>query len=96
MHENTWKVDLIGQAKKTQKNLSEKAAKSFLVLLRELKYLGPYRSNWPNYTKMHGENDYHCHLNKGRPTYVVCWIIKDKNEKLIEVYYAGTHEKAPY
>jgi len=28
-------------------------------------------------------------------TYVACWRVY-KREKLIEVYYAGTHEKAPY
>jgi hypothetical protein len=42
------------------------------------------------------DNEYHCHIEKGRPTYVVCWRIADKNKKNIEVYYAGTHEKAPY
>lgn len=38
----------------------------------------------------------HCHLTEGKPTYVYCWEVIDKNAKLIEVYYAGTHEKAPY
>lgn len=92
-----WTVDIVGQAKKAGKNLSKDAAASFVFLLKELKSLGPFRFNWPNYTKMNGVDDYyHCHLKKGRPTYGACWIIKDKSQKIIEVYYAGTHEKAPY
>lgn len=97
MTREPWTVDIVGQAKKADKNLSLDAAKAFVVLLKELKSLGPYRSDWHNYTKMNGrDDDFHCHLKKGRPTYVVCWAIRNKNQKLIEVYYAGTHEKAPY
>jgi hypothetical protein len=92
---DNWTVNLVGQAKKFDKTLSQQAAESFLLLLKELKNDGPYRANWPNYTKM-TEDDYHCHIKKGRPTYVVCWKIYDKKYKIIEVYYAGTHEKAPY
>lgn len=95
MTEDMWTVDLTGQARKADKNLSNDAAKAFVVLLKELKQFGPSRYNWPHYTKMHGD-DYHCHLKKGRPTYVVCWRITDKKNKLIKVYYAGTHENAPY
>lgn len=91
----TWTVNIVGQAKKADKNLSKEAAKSFAILLMEMKLLGPYRASWPNYTKMSHEN-YHCHIEKGRPTYVVCWRIVNKKDKNIEVYYAGTHEKAPY
>lgn len=56
---------------------------------------GPYRSNWPNYGPLE-ENEFHCHLKKGKPTYVACWRISDKDKKIIEVYYVGTHENAPY
>jgi hypothetical protein len=35
-------------------------------------------------------------LKKGNPTYVAVWR-ESKNEiRLIEVIYAGSHEKAPY
>jgi hypothetical protein len=44
-----------------------------------------------------GEKDtFHCHLNKGRPTYVVVWKVLDKDQKIMEVLYVGTHENAPY
>jgi hypothetical protein len=35
-------------------------------------------------------------LKKGRPAYVAIWEVMDKEIILIEVMYAGTHEKAPY
>lgn len=91
-----WTVNLVGQAKKADNNLSQKAILAFATLLFEMRKLGPYRINWPNYTKMKNQNDdYHCHIEKGRPTYVVCWKV-DKKNSIIEVYYAGTHKKAPY
>lgn len=95
MTDDIWTVNLIGQAKKYDSNLSSFAKDAFFALLKELKMDGPYRASWPNYTKM-PDDDYHCHIKKGRPTYVVCWKIYDKKYKIIEVYYAGTHEKAPY
>ncbi len=68
-----WEVKIIGQAKKRDKSLSEDAVRSFITLLFEMRNLGPYRSNWPNYTKMNNKKEeYHCHIEKGRPTYVVC------------------------
>lgn len=97
MTESMWTIEIIGQAKKAHKVLSKSAAASYSYLLIELEALGPYRSNWPNYTKMKGAvEDYHCHIEKGKPTYVACWRIRDKKLKIAEVYYAGTHEKAPY
>lgn len=94
---DNWTVDISGQAKKAKKNLSKSAIIAFYVLLKELKTMGPYRIDWPNYTKMKNKTeDYHCHIEKGKPTYIVCWKITNKKEKAIEVYYAGTHEKAPY
>lgn len=95
MKDEQWTIHIVSQAKKADKNLSKAAAKSYAFLLLELRKLGPNRFDWPNYTKMHNE-EYHCHIEKGRPTYVVCWRIIDKKQKIIEVYYAGTHEKAPY
>ena len=89
-------MNLVGQAKKADKILSEKAKVSFATLLKEFIHEGPYRAYWPNYTKMSGKEDYHCHILKGRPTYVACWNLIDKKQKIIEVYYAGTHENAPY
>ena len=97
MTSDYWTVDIVGQAKKSAKILPKNVAASFSLLFMELRTLGPYRIDWPNYTKMKGSlEDYHCHVEKGRPTYVACWRIVDKKQRIIEVYYAGTHEKAPY
>lgn len=89
-----WTVVLAKQAKKGVSNLTERAAKTLAALAYELQSLGPYRKAWPHFSKLKGtKNSYHCHLNKGRPTFVVCWRVEGN---LIEVYYVGTHENAPY
>ena len=88
-----WKVALIGKAKQAHKFLSTGAHKAFYLLTIELEE-GPEVPHRPNYGKL-GSMNYHCHLKKGRPTYVACWTA-DKKNKIIEVYYAGTHERAPY
>lgn len=88
-----WKVELSGKARKSHKTLSLIVLKALKKLTEDLKN-GPEVYQWPNYGKL-GPCTYHCHLKKGRPTYVACWTA-DKKNKIIEVYYAGTHEKAPY
>lgn len=69
-----------------------------LKLLADLERIGP-AVNWPHYGKLvsQGKNidRRHCHLKKGRPTWVACWEV-DSEKYNIEVYYVGTHEKAPY
>ncbi|MEM7175777.1 MAG: cytotoxic translational repressor of toxin-antitoxin stability system [Chlamydiota bacterium] len=69
------------------------AKNAFALLLADLRF-GPEAPSWPHYSKL-GRTSYHCHLKRGKPTYVACWRA-EKKEKRIEVYYAGTHEKAPY
>ena len=64
-------------------------------LVKEISLLGPVRGDWPNYSAL-GDKQHHCHLKKGRPTYVACWRVENNKVRLVEVYYAGTHEKAPY
>lgn len=94
MRETIWAVNLVGQAKKAFKELPKGTTETLRLLLEELERNGYQRHNWPNFSKLK-DAIYHCHLEKGRPTYVACWRVF-KKEKLIEVYYAGTHEKAPY
>jgi phage-related protein len=94
MEQTLWTVDLVGQAKKAFKELPKSTAKTLRLLLEDLERNGYQRHNWPNFSKLK-DTLYHCHLEKGRPTYVACWRAF-KNNKIIEVYYAGTHEKSPY
>lgn len=74
--------------------LPEHVRLKMFALMTDLEKSGP-PVNWPHYSKL-GEHSHHCHLKRGRPTYVACWAVINKKEKIIEVYYAGTHEKAPY
>ena len=82
------------KALKQVKDLPKKVKESLARLVKEIEIEGPIRGNWANYSKL-TNTKHHCHLKKGRPTYVVCWEEVD-NKILIEVYYVGTHEKAPY
>jgi hypothetical protein len=55
------------------------------------------RGNWKNYSKLEGrKKQHHCHVKSGKPTYVVVWEESELGVRLVEVIYAGTHEKAPY
>ena len=94
-----WNVKLTNKAIKQAKQLNERILLALQVLVNDLKIKGPAPGkNWHNYGKLHGkkqEDKRHCHLIKGNPTYVCCWEIF-KSDKIIEIYYVGTHEEAPY
>jgi hypothetical protein len=83
------------KAKKQIPRLPESFMKNLVALIRDIEVDGPIRGDWPNYSPL-GEDRHHCHIKKGRPTYVAIWEVTDKEVKLVEVIYAGTHEKAPY
>lgn len=96
-----WQVEIKPQVAKIIKNrrkMPKEVESAVLALVAELSALGP-AVNWPNYGKLKNQGKNidrrHCHLQKGRPTWVACWEV-DEGNKLIEVYYVGTHEKAPY
>ncbi|MFH1629045.1 MAG: cytotoxic translational repressor of toxin-antitoxin stability system [Pseudomonadota bacterium] len=91
----TWAVTVKKKVQKQTKKLPVEIRKVLLSLLREIEIYGPYRSNWLSYGPL-GKNRYHCHLKKGKPTYVAVWEIIDKEIRLVEVSYVGTYEKAPY
>lgn len=90
-----WRVFFSGKASKMYRKLPESIKEIVILLAKEIELLGPVRGDWKNYGKL-GAELHHCHLKSGRPTYVVCWRILDKTERLVEIYYVGTHEKAPY
>lgn len=82
--------------------LPQAVASSYDDLLEDLQEHGPVQPEWPHFSQLkgmkgarRGEKHYHCHLRRGRPTYVVCWKCY-KNAIEIEIYYLGTHEGAPY
>ena len=90
-----WHIEYTSKAVKQLKKQPATIRDAVLALVMDITNRGPIRGDWPNFSKM-GKNNYHCHLKKGKPTYVACWRMLDKNKKIIEVYYVGTHEKAPY
>ena len=63
----------------------------FFLLVEDLKLSGPIQRGWKNFSRLSG-NEYHCHLNYG---HVACWTL-EKNTIMVEVYYVGSREKAPY
>lgn len=90
-----WQVDLSSKARKQKEALPKTVKEQLLFLVRNIELYGPVRGDWPNYSKLK-PGLHHCHLKKGRPTYVAVWEERNQEIRLIEVIYVGTHEKAPY
>jgi len=90
-----WQV-IYNRKKFKKQNLPKAISIIMELLIAEIEQLGPVRGNWSNYSKL-PKNRHHCHLKKGKPTYVAVWEDKgNKKIKLVEIIYVGTHEKAPY
>ena len=83
------------KADKQKEKLPEKVKSALLFLMHEISRSGPVRGDWPNYGKL-APGRHHCHIKKGRPTYVAVWEERDGTVSLVEITYVGTHEKAPY
>ncbi len=88
----SWTVLLKKQVVKNLKKLPKDVQLLAQALTEDLKQSGPVQFTWKNYSKLSGEQ-YHCHLNY---SYVACWEVIDKKIKILEVYYVGSREKAPY
>ena len=65
--------------------------KLLFLLMADLQADGPIQESWRNFSPF-GKDRYHCHL---KYRYVACWTCRN-NEIVIEVYYVGSREKAPY
>ena len=90
-----WTVTLRGKVVKNLPKLPSGVRDSLIALLVEIEKQGPVRGNWPNYSLL-GRGRHHCHLKKGRPTYMAVWEDRNRAIRLVEVTYVGTHAKAPY
>lgn len=85
---------IVKTTKNVDKNINklpENIKKKLVALIDDLRDDGPIRKDWNNFS-MIGENKYHCHLAYH---WVACWHY-EKESIIIEVYYAGSREKAPY
>ena len=89
-----WIVTIHRKVDKELASLPVAVQKHLFRLVFEIELLGPVRGNWQNYGKLDNKM-HHCHLKKGRPTYIAVWA-EDKENITVEVVYAGTHENAPY
>ena len=97
----SWTVTLKRSAEKELNKIPRQAQvdvrNALVALVRAIESGGPVRGELPNYRKLQPPSAdlHHCHLVKGRPTYVACWSV-DRRTRTVEIYYVGTHEKAPY
>lgn len=91
----SWSVVYSRQAAKQRNKLPVRIQGILDALIIDIRAAGPTRGNWPNYSKL-GDKIHHCHLKKGRPTYVAVWRENSQGIQLVEFIYVGTHEKAPY
>ena len=93
----TWTVLVTGKAMKQAERLPNKVRNALNALVLDIQASGPIRPNWHHYGKLRGLSGFHhCHLNKGKPRYVAVWKEAGNGIQLVEIRYAGTHEKAPY
>lgn len=90
-----WKVVFTNRSRKQKEKLPRRVQEVLFQLVREIEMAGPVRGDWPNYSKL-PDGKHHCHLKKGKPTYVAVWREVKGEIRLVEVTYAGSHEKAPY
>lgn len=101
MNSESWHIE---DSKKLEKQISalpEPIRPIIFALLADIEESGACQFEWPNYSPLKKSKNipkdaFHCHLKKGKPSYVACWRIIDKKRRIIEVYYVGTHENAPY
>lgn len=91
-----WDVRLTNRVIKGLRRLPKGVAETFQVLLKEIELQGPARMNWHHYGRLVRKDCHHCHLQKGRPTYVAVWKVVAKQKRIVEVTYVGTHEGANY
>ena len=91
-----WKIRFSNTARKGIARLPPKVRDAVEFLITELEAIGPVLPRWPHYGKISGRPGcHHCHILRGRPTYVAVWRENDE-ENEIEVLYVGSHESANY
>jgi mRNA-degrading endonuclease RelE of RelBE toxin-antitoxin system len=79
------------KAKKNIEKMPDTIKRKMVLLVDDLIEKGPILKEWSKFSKLN-ESEYHCHLSYH---WVACWR-HEKNSILIEVYYAGSRENAPY
>lgn len=86
-----YNVTMKRRVEKVAARMPKAEQKSLKMLLDDLAEHGPVQPGWRNYSAL-STTEYHCHLSYH---WVACWR-HEKGTIKIEVYYAGSREKAPY
>lgn len=93
----TWRVDFTSKADKQAQKLPADMRDRLNALTTDLIYHGPEQSGWRNYGMITGAEDvHHCHLNSGRPRYVVVWEVLDRAIRIMEICFVGPHGSVNY
>ncbi len=87
-----WTVLAKKSVVKSLASLPKKVQYLFADLNSDLQNNGPIQRGWNNFSALEN-NQFHCHL---KYHYVACWTVVNSNTCIIEVYYVGTREGAPY
>lgn len=87
-----WKVSIHKKAQKGARKLPAREQEKLIALIRDLQASGAAQPRWANYSKL-GAKQHHCHLSY---KWVACWEEADKTLRLIDIYYIGSREDAPY
>ncbi len=67
---------------------------NFFDLIEDLRFSGPVQKGWANFSPLNSKKTkFHCHIGYH---WVACWEISSQNNLVLEVYYVGSREKAPY
>lgn len=86
-----WSVCFSARAAKQSRKLSARQYDLLLRLVVDLQSYGPKVPRWQNYSSLGGER-HHCHLSY---RWVTCWRVHPAR-RIIEIYYTGSRENAPY
>jgi mRNA-degrading endonuclease RelE of RelBE toxin-antitoxin system len=93
-----WAVKFSSKASRQKAKLPPNIDDILAALVTGLALNGPTQPKWKNYGRLNGKKGeyHHCHLNAGRPTYVAVWQVFDRQVRVMEVRFVGTHEKVNY
>lgn len=87
-----WTIAFTSKAAKQAGKLPKRERDLLALLVRDLQMHGAAQPTWSSYSKL-DKDTYHCHLSY---KWVACWHVQDGKMKLIEIYYTGSRENAPY
>ena len=91
MNKSTFEVVMRKKIERDLEKLPENIKAKLVNLVDDLTQKGPVLPSWPNYSKL-SNLEYHCHLAY---KWVACWR-HEKGTIIIEVYYVGSRQNAPY